>query len=119
MQTRQTKAWCLARRIDVVVVLFLGIARDDHNSVTNLKAIGAFAQHCYLAGGVSTQNVRGINVEVHEFDYTGVNQVVYDVNGVVIRSWPAIHAIDGPVSFSLEWNGLKFVFGGAGLPLQG
>jgi len=28
----------------------------------------------------------------------------------IIRSFPAIHAIDGPVSFSLEWNGLKFVY---------
>ncbi|NIP50507.1 MAG: hypothetical protein GWN81_00640, partial [Phycisphaerae bacterium] len=35
----------------------------------------------------------------------------YQENGVTIRSWPAIHSLDGPVSFSLEWNGLKFVFG--------
>ncbi len=28
-----------------------------------------------------------------------------------IRSFPAIHSLDGPVSFSLEWNGLKFIFG--------
>lgn len=38
--------------------------------------------------------------------------MIYDENGVVVRSWPAVHAIDGPVSFSLEWNGLKFVYGG-------
>ncbi len=56
-----------------------------------------------VAGRLGVADVRGINVEVHEFDYTGVNQVVYDVNGVVIRSWPAIHAIDGPVS--LAWSG--------------
>ena len=37
-------------------------------------------------------------------------QVIYEENGVTIRSWPAIHAIDGAVSFSLEWAGLKFVF---------
>jgi ribonuclease Z len=35
---------------------------------------------------------------------------------VTIRSWPAIHVIDGPVSYSLEWNGLKFVFGGDTYP---
>jgi len=69
-----------------------------------------------VAGRLGVADVRGIDVEVTEFDYTGVNQVVYDVNGVVIRSWPAIHAIDGPVSFSLEWNGLKFVFGGDTYP---
>jgi ribonuclease Z len=69
-----------------------------------------------VAGRLGMADVRGIAVEVNEFDYTGVNQVVYDENGVVIRSWPAIHAIDGPVSFSLEWNGLKFVFGGDTYP---
>jgi ribonuclease Z len=50
--------------------------------------------------------------KVHEFDYKGMNEVVYDQNGVVVRSWPAKHMIDGPVSYSLEWNGLKFVYGG-------
>lgn len=55
--------------------------------------------------------VEGKQIEVHEFDYSGLNEVIYDENGVVVRSWPAWHAIDGPVSFSLEWNGLKFVYG--------
>jgi len=46
---------------------------------------------------------------VHEFDYSKT-QVIYDKNGVKITSFPAVHVIDGPVSFSLEWNGLKFVY---------
>jgi ribonuclease Z len=56
--------------------------------------------------------VEGKQIEVNEFDFSKENHVIYDENGVVVRSWPAIHAIDGPVSFSLEWNGLKFVYGG-------
>jgi len=55
-------------------------------------------------------------LEIHEFDYKGENQIIYQTNGVTIRSWPAIHVIDGSVSFSLEWNGLKFVFGGDTYP---
>lgn len=55
-------------------------------------------------------------LEVHEFDYRQENKVVYEKNGVVIRSWPAIHCMDGPVSYSLEWNGFKFVFGGDTFP---
>lgn len=51
-------------------------------------------------------------IEVTEFDYRGENEVVYQVNGVTIRSWPAIHIADGAVSFALEWNGLTFVFSG-------
>jgi len=41
-----------------------------------------------------------------------VNEVVYQENGVTIRSIPAIHAGDGPVSFILEYAGLKVIFGG-------
>jgi ribonuclease Z len=60
----------------------------------------------------------GGKVIVHEFDFKAENEVIYDENGVVIRSWPANHVIDGPVSFSLEWSGLKFVFGGDTFPNQ-
>jgi ribonuclease Z len=49
---------------------------------------------------------------VHEFDYRGINEVIYEENGVTIRSIPAIHAGDGPVSFIVEYAGLKVIFGG-------
>ncbi len=55
-------------------------------------------------------------IEINEFDYKGENIVIYDEDGVTIRSWPAIHAGDGPVSFSLEYAGLKIVFGGDTVP---
>ena len=53
---------------------------------------------------------RGYQMEVNEFDFKLENEVIYEENGVVIRTFPAIHAIDGSVSFALEWNGLKFIF---------
>ena len=56
------------------------------------------------------------NLEIHEFDYLGMNEVIYDADGVVIRSWPAIHAGDGPVSFALYYAGMKIVFGGDTVP---
>jgi ribonuclease Z len=59
---------------------------------------------------------RGGALQVNEFDYRGVNKVIYEENGVVIRSIPAIHGIDGAVSFILKWNGLKFVYGGDTAP---
>jgi ribonuclease Z len=55
-------------------------------------------------------DIRGQVLEVHEFDYKAVNQVIYNENNVTIRTIPAIHALDGPVSFILEWNGFKFAF---------
>ena len=50
--------------------------------------------------------------EINEFDFKGVNQIIYQENGVTVRSLPAIHTIDGSSSFILEWNGLKFAFSG-------
>ncbi|MGI9238343.1 MAG: guanitoxin biosynthesis MBL fold metallo-hydrolase GntH, partial [Woeseiaceae bacterium] len=52
----------------------------------------------------------------HEFDFKQENVVVYQENGVTITAWPAIHILDGPVSYKLEWNGLSFVFGGDSAP---
>ncbi|MCH8033107.1 MAG: MBL fold metallo-hydrolase [Bacteroidetes bacterium] len=58
----------------------------------------------------------GGEIVVHEFDYKEINSIVYQENGATIRSWPAIHALDGSVSYSLEWNGLKYIFGGDTYP---
>jgi ribonuclease Z len=55
-------------------------------------------------------------ITVKEFDYKAVNAIVYQENGVTIRSIPAIHAGDGPVSFILEYAGLKVVIGGDTFP---
>ena len=57
----------------------------------------------------------GAEVEVHEFDFRQTGEV-YAANGVVIRSFPAVHIYDGPVSYRLEWNGLCFVFSGDTTP---
>ncbi len=57
-------------------------------------------------------------INVHEFDYRSVNQVIYQEDGVTIRTIPAIHAGDGPVSFIVEYAGLKVIFGGDTSPNQ-
>ena len=62
-----------------------------------------------IAGRLGQTGVRGFTTEVTEFDYKK-EQVVYEENGVKILAFPAIHAIDGSVSYKLEWNGLTFVF---------
>jgi ribonuclease Z len=62
------------------------------------------------ASRLGNVNTEGFKLDVKEFDYKAVNAVIYQENGVTIRSIPAIHALDGSVSFILEWNGLKFFF---------
>ena len=70
-----------------------------------------------LDGRMGITDPRGFQpFEVTEFDYKAMNGIIYQENGVTIRSIPAIHSLDGPVSFILEWNDLKFVFGGDTYP---
>jgi ribonuclease Z len=62
------------------------------------------------ASRLGNVDIRGQTLEVHEFDYKAVNNEIFNENGVSIRTIPAIHALDGPVSFILKWNGLTFAF---------
>jgi ribonuclease Z len=55
-------------------------------------------------------------IEVTEFDYKVENQEVYNENGVTVRSFPAIHTGDGPVSYIIHYKGMKVVFGGDTAP---
>ncbi len=59
--------------------------------------------------------IEGGKVVAHEFDFR-TEGVIYEENGVKISSWPAIHVLDGSVSYRLDWNGLSFVFGGDTYP---
>ncbi|WP_170552735.1 guanitoxin biosynthesis MBL fold metallo-hydrolase GntH [Ruegeria atlantica] len=63
-----------------------------------------------LAGRAGNVDFRGYVMDVTEFDYKLENEPIYEENDVVIRTFPAIHSIDGSVSYALEWNDLKFVF---------
>lgn len=54
----------------------------------------------------------GFKINVHEFNYKANPGTVYDKNGVVIKSFPAVHTIDGAVSYRLDWNGLSVVVSG-------
>jgi ribonuclease Z len=55
-------------------------------------------------------------IEVTEFDFKVPDQIVYQKNGVTIRSYPAIHIGDGPVSYLFEYAGLKVFFSGDTVP---
>jgi len=65
-----------------------------------------------LAGTIDTSSFK---IDVTEYDWSKVNNVIYDHNGVVIRSIPAIH-FEQTASFILEWNGLKLAYMGDSLP---
>ena len=71
-------------------------------SLTDIKSL-IDQRNRYISQAMQASRPRGV-------------ELVYDENEVVIRSWPAIHSGDGSVSYSLEWNGYKFVFGGDTFP---
>ena len=75
-------------------------------SVARMEEMYAWDQ----ASRLGNVNTVGFKAEVTEFDYKGVNQLIFDEKGVKIYSIPAVHALDGPVSFILKWNGLSFAF---------
>ncbi len=54
------------------------------------------------ASRMGNVNTQGQKIELHEFDYKGVNQVVYQENGVTIRSLPAIHECFLPPELLVE-----------------
>ena len=64
---------------------------------------------------VGTIDTRSFELHVTEFDWSKVNNVIYEENGVVIRTIPAIH-FEQSVSFILEWNGLKLAYSSDTVP---
>jgi ribonuclease Z len=65
-----------------------------------------------LAGTIDT---RSFKLEVTEYDWSKVNNVIYNENGVVIRTIPANH-LEQAASFILDWNGMTLAFSGDTVP---
>jgi ribonuclease Z len=99
----------VANRVTPLRVWGPSSAQEKYGTKVSLAAMEEM-----LAWDVDTRmgntDTRGLFMEVTEFDYRAVNEVIYQENGVTIRTIPAIHIYDGPVSFILEWNGLKFAY---------
>jgi ribonuclease Z len=68
-----------------------------------------------LASRGGAVDPRGLQLDVVEYDWRAVNEVIYDHNGVQIRTIPAIH-LDQSASFILTWNGLSFAYSSDTLP---
>lgn len=89
-----------------------------HGELGTKAAMDGFLK--YVAWDKETRSFQ-INPEpgeliVHEFDYRLENNLIYESKGAQIKSFPAIHAGDGPVSFILEYAGMKVVIGGDTAP---
>ena len=56
------------------------------------------------------------NILAHEFDYKISGQTVFEKDGAKVISFPAVHAIDGPVAYVFEYKGLKIALTGDNFP---
>ena len=51
-------------------------------------------------------------LNVTELDYRQNPGIAYQKNGVTIKHFPALHIMDGAISYRMDWNGLSFVWTG-------
>jgi ribonuclease Z len=61
-------------------------------------------------------NSKPSEIIVHEFDYMNDGGIVYEQDGAKVISFPAVHAMDGPVGYIFEYKGLKIAFTGDNAP---
>ena len=56
-------------------------------------------------------------IEAHQFDYSK-KSVVFERDGAKITAFPAVHALDGAVSYRLDWKGYSVVYSGDTKPTK-
>ncbi|MGB3564826.1 MAG: guanitoxin biosynthesis MBL fold metallo-hydrolase GntH [Thermoanaerobaculia bacterium] len=74
--------------------------------------------HVTSFNGIAIPESDGYEINVHEFDYRLNPGIAYEKNGVVIKSFPVAHSIDGGVGYRVEWNGLCAVIASDTRPSQ-
>lgn len=92
-------------------------SREDMGTKYSIEHMLKAYNWDYMTRAVTVNPIPG-EIKVHEFNNKGLNQLVYEdkAKGVTIRSFPTIHAGDGPVSYALRWNDFKIVIGGDTAP---
>ncbi|KAK9797405.1 hypothetical protein WJX73_006256 [Symbiochloris irregularis] len=87
--------------------------------VSGLKQFLAWDQQARNLVSEFPAGYQGNQVVAHEFNYTGVDQLIYDQDGIQVYSNPAFHYdTPGPVSIRLEWNNLTVTYSGDTIPLD-
>jgi ribonuclease Z len=85
--------------------------------------LAAFVEHMGQAMAWDTASIRGVRpttgcaAVAHEFPFDRP-ETVYERNGVVITSFPAIHGLSGAVGYTITYAGRKVVFSGDTRPCR-
>ncbi len=90
----------------------------EYGTKANIGAIKQFTKWHRDSFAASIPIDKGYDLNITEYDYLKNPGIAYQKNGVTIKHFPALHVIDGAVSYRLEWNGLSMVWSGDTQPNQ-
>jgi len=89
-----------------------GPTGDGHALGTQAFVDGILdANYWDLKSRTGTIPTTGAEIITHEFDWAET-QVVYEEDGIIVTSFPAIHAMAGAVSYRIDWNDISIVYSG-------
>jgi len=90
----------------------------EYGTKANIGAIKQFTKWHRDSFAASIPIDKGYDLDITEYDYLKNPGIAYKKNGVTIKHFPALHVIDGAVSYRLDWNGLSMVWSGDTQPNQ-
>jgi len=90
----------------------------EYGTKANIGALKQYTKWHRDSFAASIPIDKGYDLEITEYDYLKNPGIAYQKNGVTIKHFPALHVIDGAVSYRLEWNGLSLVWSGDTQPNQ-
>ena len=90
----------------------------EYGTKANISAMKQYTKWHRDSFAASIPIDKGYDLNITEYDYLKNPGIAYQKNGVTIKHFPALHVIDGAVSYRLEWNGLSVVWSGDTQPNQ-
>lgn len=86
--------------------------KPEYGTKANIEGIKTLTQWHRPTFEASLNVGDGYKLDITELDYRKNPGIAYRKNGVTIKHWPALHIMDGAISYRMDWNGLSFVWTG-------
>jgi ribonuclease Z len=90
----------------------------EYGTKANIGAMKQFTKWHRDSFAATVPVEKAYDLDITEYDYRKNPGIAYQKNGVTIKHFPALHIIDGAVSYRLDWNGLSLVWSGDTQPNQ-
>jgi ribonuclease Z len=91
-----------------------GGTRDDWSFETSMEAMQQM--WAWMSGTLAgTIDTSAFSLEVNQFDWTIENGIIYESDGIVVKTIPAIH-FEQSVSFIVEYEGMTIAYSSDTLP---